>query len=286
MVLMYSDGVKVMLAEFEDRLAFWLSGEGIMNERLYDAIQYACLKIPGKRLRPLFVLHIVKALQANLEFAFNAAVAVELVHKSLLVADDLPCMDNDDHRNGLRSCHIVYGEGTALLASQALLIKAFNILSSEHVALDYVKRINMIVTLSNAVGAAGVIDGQAMDLDAAFDKSDLSTLTRINSKKTALLYQAAGEIGAIVGEASPSVFKEVKSFALNYGMFYQFLDDIEDIEDRDVGMLGMLAEQAGNYLSLADKSIVLLDSIMDTSYFAGMIQSGKEKLRSLQGEVF
>src|SRR5262245_23231404 len=169
--------------------------------RLADAIRHSLLA-PGKRLRPLLVLMACQACGSDRSAALPAACAVEMVHTYSLIHDDLPAMDDDDMRRGLPSCHAAFGEATAILAGDALLAQAFEVLATEIEPADLAAR--CCGELAKAAGSGNLVGGQEDDLAAQFADLGYEQLERIHRRKTGAMIRVALRLGGIVGGAEDS----------------------------------------------------------------------------------
>lgn len=205
-----------LLAEFSD-----------IPERLACAISYT-LNAAGKRIRPAIVLWCCEVIcgRANSD-ADTAAAAVEMVHTYSLIHDDLPAMDNDDFRRGQPSCHKKFDEATAILAGDALLTMAFEILARK------VKKpetaIKMIITLTKAAGAEGMIAGQMADIQTQNCSGSTEYIDYIHRNKTAEMFAAAAKMGAIAANANAEQLRAIELFGTKLGLGFQAADDILDI---------------------------------------------------------
>ena len=186
----------------------------------------------GKRLRPLLCLAAASDLGGGAK-AIHAACAVELVHCYSLIHDDLPCMDDDDLRRGKPSCHRKFGEAIALLAGDALLTLSFSRLAKAGLG-DKAHAL-----LADAVGHAGMVGGQAMDVTG--QAADSAALRRMHALKTGCLIQASVELGAMSAGASRRQAKDCAEFGRHLGLAYQIADDINDA----TGSLESTGKQAG-----------------------------------------
>jgi geranylgeranyl diphosphate synthase, type II len=203
---------------------------------LSAAMGYSLLA-PGKRLRPLLVVLACEAAGESLEQALPAACAVEMVHTYSLVHDDLPAMDDDDLRRGLPTCHKKYGEALAILAGDALLTLAFEV-----VAAGYPPRTAAVscVELAAGAGAAGMVGGQVLDLaaegqiEAARPPDSAAALEAIHRRKTGALFRASLRLGvhAAQGErgADPAALAAADDYAAAFGLAFQVTDDLLDVE--------------------------------------------------------
>lgn len=200
------------------------------QKELVDAMEYS-LCSGGKRIRGLLTLACYQMYsQQPFQQAMPFACGVEMIHAYSLIHDDLPCMDDDDMRRGKPSCHIAFGETTALLAGDGLLNRAFEIMSTPEVlsSFDAKRVLQAIHYLSHASGSEGMIDGQVMDLANEKTPADLSRVEQTDLKKTGALIAAAVQMGACIGGASPQEIDLLTDFALKLGLAFQVVDDVLD----------------------------------------------------------
>lgn len=181
------------------------------------ALNYVVLD-GGKRLRPLLVYAIGLDLGADIQNLHAAACAVEFIHCYSLVHDDLPAMDNDDYRRGKLSCHKAFDEATAILVGDALQSLAFEILDD----------VSMVQALASAVGAAGMVGGQFLDIEHQAGKP--VDLIQLRLLKTAKLFEAAALMAAVAAKVDLKKRAQISEFALNAGMLFQIKDDKDDQE--------------------------------------------------------
>ncbi len=184
----------------------------------------------GKRLRPALVLATGEAFGARSDDLIDTACAFELVHTYSLVHDDLPSMDDDDLRRGRPTCHVKFGEATAILAGDALQALAFQIIAEDD-SLDARVRVRLVAELARAAGTpAGMIAGQAHDL-AAESRADVTAaeLDLIHRHKTGALIVAAARAGALVAGAGESELRSVGDYAAALGLLFQITDDLLDV---------------------------------------------------------
>lgn len=218
-----------------DHLPICEHGQGSVVE----AMGYS-LKNGGKRLRPVFCLEFAKCCGATAEDALAFACALEYVHTYSLIHDDLPCMDNDDFRRGKPSCHKQFGEATALLAGDALLTHAFEILASANLFAD--KKAAAVAVLAKCAGVCGMIGGQVIDLKYESENPTLSQLLDVHTLKTGALISAACQLGCLAGNASESQLEAAKEYAEKLGIAFQIKDDILDV----VGDSAVLGKPVGS----------------------------------------
>ena len=217
-----------MISLIEKALERALPPSGIHPPEIHEAMRYAVLN-GGKRFRPSLVLAACRAVGGSPRPALLAASAVELIHAYSLVHDDLPALDNDEMRRGKPTCHRKFGEALAILAGDALLTRAFELLSQVRPA---AKAIRLIQELSQAAGTGGMIGGQVLDIrfsaKAAGGTPDLATLETINRHKTGRLIEASVMLGALVGTHSDSPLRKMRRFGRSLGLAFQVVDDIMD----------------------------------------------------------
>jgi geranylgeranyl diphosphate synthase type II len=199
-----------------------------------EAAIASSLFAPAKRLRPILTLLVAEVLKGEPETVLPAACAVEMVHTASLILDDLPSMDDARTRRGRPTCHVAHGEAIAILAAFALLNRAFGILAEGWPGSPGAEGRSAIATeLARAVGADGMIAGQAKDLVSTDQKLDLPTLEFIHSRKTGALFTASAAIGALATRARPAEVQAVVAYAKNLGLAFQITDDIIDAAGGD-----------------------------------------------------
>lgn len=196
---------------------------------LYEAMRYATLN-GGKRLRPFLVIESAKLFNVDTLRAKRVAAALEFVHCYSLAHDDLPAMDNADLRRGVPSLHKKYDEATAILAGDALLTKAFEILSEGETHEDPHVRVELISLLARASGGHGMVGGQMLDMIGEKTEFDVGQISRLQRMKTGMLMAFATEAGAILGKADEARRKALRNFAFDLGLAFQVTDDILDVE--------------------------------------------------------
>ncbi len=261
--------------------------------RVVEAMRYAFFS-GGKRLRPFLVLASSELFGVDKKQALRVAAAVECVHCYSLVHDDLPPMDDDDLRRGKPTVHKAFDEATAILAGDALLTLAFDMLSDERAHPDPNVRLRLIQCLARASGHHGMVGGQMIDLSASSQKLDEAEIHRLQQMKTGALISFATEAGAILGHASSKAMSSLQGYARNLGLAFQIADDLLDVEgDADevgkatqkdasagkatlVGIMGidrarqqaeMLTEQAIEHLSEFDDKASLLRAVAHFAIF-------------------
>lgn len=211
----------------ESTLQTALQARSGMDRHLDEAMTYACLA-GGKRMRPLLVYATGTALGASENTLDMPAAAVELVHAYSLVHDDLPAMDDDNLRRGKPTVHVAFGEATAILAGDALLTLAFELLAEA--AVEPATALQMIKTLAHASGMQGMAAGQSIDLAVVGQTLTLDRLRTMHAAKTGALIHASVSLGAMAAGADAATTKALGEFAAALGLAFQIRDDILDIE--------------------------------------------------------
>ena len=220
-----------------DALERLLPPETDYPQNLFKAMRYSVFA-GGKRLRPALVLAANEAVGGgNAEECVNTACAFECVHTYSLIHDDLPGMDNDDMRRGRPSCHKAFGEATAILAGDALLTLAFELIAKTppvvagYPSKGWVERIiRVIKELSGAAGYAGMVNGQMVDIESEGVEVSFPVLEHIHIHKTGALMVSAVRCGAILGNAGEKELESLTRYAASVGLAFQIADDILGVE--------------------------------------------------------
>jgi geranylgeranyl diphosphate synthase type II len=185
----------------------------------------------GKRIRPLLCLAAADAVSDTTDGAVTAASTLEFIHTYSLIHDDLPALDNDDYRRGKLTCHKVFGDAMAILAGDALLTLAFQVLSAGLKVGDH-QRVLLAAELSTASGTVGgMIGGQVADLEGEGRPPDAALLESIHRAKTGALLRASVRMGAIYAGAAPGQLAALSAFGEHIGLAFQMIDDILDVEE-------------------------------------------------------
>ena len=193
---------------------------------IHRAMRYSLLS-GGKRLRPLLCCAASEACGSTARQAIPAAVAVEMVHAYSLIHDDLPCMDDDKLRRGKPTSHVVFGEGMAVLAGDALLTEAFAVLAQAKPRARYTSA-DLVAELARAAGSRGLIAGQVADLEAEGQQPTEPALYFIHAAKTGMLLRGALKLGAMCAGGSKSQIAALDRFGFALGLAFQIQDDILD----------------------------------------------------------
>lgn len=279
---------KEWLPKIEAELDRYTADCGSLHPTLLEAMRYSLLDA-GKRIRPILALEFCRAAGGNPDDAMPFACGVEMIHTYSLIHDDLPCMDNDDLRRGKPSCHVQFGEDTALLAGDALQPLAFEtMLSGSQLRPDLTVR--AANTLAHACGAAGMVGGQVIDLANEGKHVGLDELRLMDAGKTGAIIKAACVMGVIAADGSDEMIAIAENYAENIGIAFQITDDILDVTstaevlgkpvESDIGndkstyvsLLGLekAREEAARYTSLAVDAIASLGD--KAEFLAGFAQ--------------
>lgn len=214
---------------------------------IYTAMRYS-LFAGGKRLRPILMLETAKMCGGDEKTVMPFACAMEMIHTYSLIHDDLPAMDNDDLRRGMPTSHIKFGEATAILAGDALLNKAFEIVSAVGNGSAELT-LKAMSELAKSSGTEGMIGGQVIDMESEGKDISLDELRRLHLLKTGAIIRSSCRIGAVLSGASETEISAVDEFAANLGVAFQIRDDILDVEgsEEELGKpIGSDAEQEKN----------------------------------------
>ena len=213
---------------------------------LIEAMRYAVLD-GGKRIRPFLTVSSADLFNVETERSLRVAAAIEMVHCYSLVHDDLPAMDDDELRRGQPTCHVKYGEATAILAGDALLTRAFEVLADDKTHPDPHVRSDLVMALSRAAGSAGMVGGQMLDLIAEESDLNMPEITRLQRMKTGMLIAVSCEAGAILGKATQGASHALHAYAHDLGLAFQIADDLLDVEgdENTVGKRTGKDEEAG-----------------------------------------
>ncbi len=196
------------------------------NSKVATAAVYS-LTGGGKRVRAVLCVAVCDMLCGNINAGAQYAAAIEMLHCYSLIHDDLPCMDDDDFRRGRQSCHKKYGEATALLAGDALLTGAFEVISTANA--EPQQNMQAAMHLSRAAGTSGMIYGQELDIDSEKKSVGEDVLYEIHKNKTGALIKAAAQLGvATAVDVSEKQIQAICKFALNVGIVFQIVDDVLD----------------------------------------------------------
>jgi len=206
---------------------------------LHLAIRHS-LFAGGKRIRPILCLTAYEVVGGKGEGILPVACALEMIHTYSLIHDDLPSIDNDDYRRGKPTCHKVFGEAMAILAGDALLTEAFNIMTERPPGENWGEGwgiIDVVSRVARAAGINGMVGGQVVDIESEGKEVDLPTLQFIHTHKTGAMLLVSVQAGARLGGATAEGFKALTRYGEGIGLAFQIADDILDIEGK-VEILG------------------------------------------------
>lgn len=227
------ENVKIILREnaelVENELCRLTEAEYIGEGKLQDAMKYSLLG-GGKRIRACLAIEFCKLFGGTAEKALPYAAAVEMIHAYSLIHDDLPCMDDDDIRRGKPSCHIAFGEATALLAGDTLLTYAMECAARGENVTDYAAR-EIVLSLAREAGALGMAGGQQIDLQGV--SSTYDELKKLHSMKTAALIKTAATIGylaTVSDKTDEKILADISKYSECIGLAFQIKDDLLDLE--------------------------------------------------------
>ncbi len=221
-----ADRLKAFAVTFDRQFAGYLGSSKDVPLELAKAMRYAALA-SGKRMRPYLVTRCCELVGGRTDEAAPVAAAIECVHAFSLIHDDLPAMDNDDRRRGQPTCHKKFGEALAILAGDALVVRAFELLTG-HVT-DRALAAELALELANGAGWSGMIGGQTADVLGMAQPPTLELAKYIHERKTAGLFRAACRLGALTGRAGPEPLTALGEFGQSLGRAFQIADDLLDI---------------------------------------------------------
>jgi len=201
------------------------------TQRIVEAMTYSVMA-GGKRLRPILCMAAAEAVGGDSQDVLPAGCAIEMIHTYSLIHDDLPAMDDDDLRRGKPTCHVAFDEATALLAGDALLTLAFQVLSSfdSDERPPASKRLEIIHIISVAAGHNGMIEGQMRDMASEGIHLRTEELKELHARKTGALIEAATRSGAVLGGGTPHRVEKLSSYARCIGLAFQVRDDVLNVE--------------------------------------------------------
>jgi geranylgeranyl diphosphate synthase type II len=265
-----------------------------------EAMRYS-LFAGGKRLRPVLALAAAGAVAARLgddeaaaeALALPAACALEMIHTYSLVHDDLPAMDNDTLRRGRPTAHVVFGEGLAILAGDGLLTEALGLMAREPAVPPEsrspvpdlsARKVRAIAVVARAAGAAGMVGGQALDLEATGQTRtsivvDKGLLQEIHERKTGALIRASATAGAIMAGAGDAIIETIDAFAADLGLAFQIVDDVLDVE----GAAADLGKTAGKDAAAGKPTYPALYGLDESKRLAGACVERAERALAAGG---
>ena len=225
--------IQAYRSQIDSQLDVYSQLDSDCPDHLREAIRY-CLLAPGKRIRPSLVLLAAKICGGDLENAMPSACAVEMIHNYSLIHDDLPAMDDDQLRRGRPTCHIQFDEATAILAGDALIPLAFEIISRDTKPAEVANR--CVSVLARAAGPSQLVGGQADDLNLQFAPADVESLEKIHRRKTGALLTVSLELGALTAGASQEQRNSLINYGKHLGLAFQIVDDLLDLRGSQAKM--------------------------------------------------
>jgi len=218
-------------------------------EKICEAMRYSIFA-GGKRLRPVLLLAACEMFGKNKETAVNFACALEMIHTYSLIHDDLPAMDNDDFRRGKLTCHKKFGDAIAILAGDALLNKAYEVMTDAIISENNIRFAKAMKYISDASGVSGMVGGQVVDILSESQEISPDTLLYIHKNKTAALITAPLKAGGVIGGCSDDEILLLEKIGNNIGIAFQIKDDILDITS-SIEVLGkpVLSDEKNNKIT-------------------------------------
>ena len=277
-----ADAVSEALDDILERM------EGPEN-RLLEAMRYSALG-GGKRVRPFLVVASADLFGVARARSLRAAAAIEMIHCYSLIHDDLPAMDDDELRRGRPTAHVKFDEATAILAGDALLTKAFEVLAAPDTHSNGEVRAELCLAYAKAAGDRGMVGGQMLDLVAESHDLDVAEITRLQRMKTGALISVSCEAGGILGRASTQARTTLRGYAHDIGLAFQIADDLLDVEGtaEEVGKATGKDEAAGKatFVSLlgADRArdqanLLVEQAVEQLEFFGGKAELLQELAR-------
>ncbi len=218
--------LRAFATQFDRQFELLLKPTGDVPQELIDAVCYSALA-PGKRIRPFLVVRCCELVGGHRDDAWSVAAAVECIHAFSLIHDDLPAMDDDDLRRGQPTCHKKFDEATAILAGDALVVYAFELIARQ--VIDPAKANRMVLELAQATGGSGMIGGQAADILSESKPTSAELVRYIHLRKTASLFAVACKLGAMVGGGDIKSVDDLGRYGLRLGLLFQMADDLLDV---------------------------------------------------------
>lgn len=257
-----------------------LGAETALVPRLAESMEYS-LMAGGKRLRPILVMAAADAVGARGTDFVQAACGIEMIHTYSLIHDDLPAMDNDDYRRGKLTNHKVFGEALAILAGDALLTQAFEVILRQQGVPAQVL-LEVLREMSIAAGPNGMVGGQVIDMLSEGKRISMEELRKMHMGKTGALFRAAIRSGAILGGASEAQLAALTTYADCFGLAFQITDDILDV----VGDEAVIGKPVGSDERNEKSTYVTLTSLDEAKKLAAnTVQQALEALEIFGDEA-
>lgn len=260
----------------------YLPEETGYQKTIFQAMNYS-LNAGGKRLRPILLMESYKICGGNDNNYFPYSVAIEMIHTYSLIHDDLPALDNDDLRRGKQTNHKVFGEAMAILAGDALLSHAFQIMLGAGMNTNYPDRaLNATYEISKGAGIYGMIAGQVADVESEGKKIDKEKLDFIHINKTAAMIIACMRSGAILAGASEEKLNALTVYGKKIGLAFQIIDDILDIEGDEI----IMGKKTGSDLENNKSTYPAILGMKESKKIAGeLIKESKDALKVFNGDT-
>ena len=225
----FTDALADVVAATETALLKLIPVNEGPGSQVFQAMRYSVMA-GGKRLRPFLVIASADLFNVSRSSSERIAAAVEMIHTYSLIHDDLPAMDDDNLRRGEPTCHLKFDEATAILAGDALLTLAFEVIAHSDTHDSAKIRADLVLEISHAVGAQGMVGGQMLDLVAEKNILGMPEVTRLQRMKTGALINCSCQSGAILGKASETQRHLLNAYAYDIGLAFQITDDLLDID--------------------------------------------------------
>lgn len=254
--MVFKDKFDMYLSKIESYIEKYLDEfkKNQVDDNLFESMKYS-LTSKGKRIRPIIMMAFYELCGGKSPEILKFALAIEMVHTYSLIHDDLPAMDNDTMRRGKPCNHVKFGEDIALLAGDALLTNAFDLISSVNESeIESSKIVKAIGILSQRAGAFGMVSGQAMDLQQDISKISKDDILKIYNLKTANLISASAEMGAAAADTNDAYLSAAKNYGKNVGLCFQIIDDILDKESENIQKFGGIKEAKDYALELSNQA--------------------------------
>ena len=267
--MVFKDKFNMYISKFENYIEKYLDElkKNQVDDNLFESIKYSLIS-EGKRIRPIITMAFYELCGGKSSEILKFALAIEMVHTYSLIHDDLPAMDNDTMRRGKPCNHVKFGEDIALLAGDALLTNAFELISSvDESEIESSKIVKAIGILSQNAGAYGMISGQTMDLHSDISKISKEDILKIYSLKTANLISASAEIGVAAADTKDIYLSAAKIYGNNVGLCFQIIDDILDKEFENIEKFGGVKEAKDYARKLSNQAKNSLDVFKGDSGF-------------------
>ncbi|MCC0650246.1 polyprenyl synthetase family protein [Clostridioides sp. ZZV15-6598] len=278
----FKQRLKEKASFIEDVLKDYMPKEEGYQKTVIEAMNYS-LSAGGKRLRPILTLEACKVVGGNEEEAIPFAIAIEMIHTYSLIHDDLPALDNDDLRRGRPTNHKVYGEAMGILAGDALLNYAFEVMLAGSINKEnpekYLKAINEI---AKGAGIYGMIGGQVVDVESENKQIEKEKLDYIHMNKTAAMMVGCMRAGATIGGANSEQMEEITKYAKNIGLSFQIVDDILDIVGDEAKLGKKVGSDIENHKSTYP-SLLGLDKSKEIAH--NLIDEAKKSIEKLSDNV-